>query len=148
MKIEVLDQQGRVRGTVPSAKRRGLSRVTWSMRLDPPKVPPAASAAPGALFGPRVLPGSYTVRMTKDKDIYTTRLELLPDPRTTYAPDDRKAEFELATKLAAMLGDMSFAVERINALRTELDMRAAKLPPGDPLAKRLRTASATVDQVR
>ena len=46
MKIEVLDASGHVVGTVPSTKRRGLSRVTWSMRLPPPKVPPAASAAP------------------------------------------------------------------------------------------------------
>jgi len=148
MKIEILDPEGRVLSTVPSAKRRGLSRVTWPMRLDPPKVPPAASAAFGALFGPRVLPGTYTVRMTKDTAVYSTRLELLPDPRTTYTPDERKAQFDLATKLAGMLGDMSFAVERINAVRTELDARAAKLSPGDPLAKRLRTASATVDEVR
>ena len=45
MKIEVLDAGGKVVGTVPSTKRRGLSRVTWSMRLKPPRVPPAASAA-------------------------------------------------------------------------------------------------------
>src|SRR2546426_483760 len=48
LKIEVFDQAGKLVGTVPSSKRRGLSRVTWSMRITAPRVPPAASAAFGA----------------------------------------------------------------------------------------------------
>src|SRR3989454_5556075 len=51
LKIEVFDQAGKLVGTVPSSKRRGLSRVTWSMRITAPRVPPAASAAFGAAFG-------------------------------------------------------------------------------------------------
>ncbi len=148
LKIEVFDPDGRSLGTVPSGKRRGLSRVTWSMRLKPPKVPPAATASWGAAFGPRVLPGTYTVKMTKDKDVYTTALQVVPDPRTKYTPEDRKAQFDLAMKLYGMLGDMTFAVERINGARAALEERAAKLPAKDPLATRLRTASASVDELR
>src|SRR5262249_12593246 len=48
LKIEVLDSEGKQLGAIPSSKRRGLSRATWSMRLKPPKVPTAASAAFGA----------------------------------------------------------------------------------------------------
>src|SRR5262249_14734962 len=59
MKIEVLDPDGKLVGTVPSGKRRGLNRVTWPMRLKAPRVPPAATADFGAAFGPRVLPGTY-----------------------------------------------------------------------------------------
>src|SRR6266700_3992042 len=58
MKLEVFDASGKLLGTMPTSKRRGLNRVTWSMRLAGPKVPPAASAAFGAAFGPRVLPGT------------------------------------------------------------------------------------------
>jgi photosystem II stability/assembly factor-like uncharacterized protein len=148
MKIEVLDAAGKVVGTVPSTKRRGLSRVRWSMRLKPPKVPPAASAAFGAAFGPRVLPGTYTVKMTKDDKVYTLPLQLVPDPRTTHTLADRQAQFALANRLAALLGDMSFAVERMNGVRSALADRAAKLPAGDPLAQRLRDASAAADVLR
>lgn len=148
MKIEVLDAAGKVVGTVPSTKRRGLSRVTWAMRLKPPRVPPAASAAFGAAYGPRVLPGTYTVRMTKDNQVYTMPLNVIPDPRATHSMADRQAQFTLANKIVALLGDMSFAVERMNAVRSDLEDRASKLPSGDPLAQRLRGASSSADVLR
>jgi photosystem II stability/assembly factor-like uncharacterized protein len=148
MKIEVLDAAGKLVGTVPSTKRRGLSRVRWSMRLKPPKVPPAASAAFGAAIGPRVLPGTYTVKMTKDDKVYTLPLQLVPDPRATHTLADRQAQFALANRLVTLLGDMSFAVERMNGVRSGLADRAAKLPAGDPLAQRLRDASAAADVMR
>jgi len=148
LKIEVFDQAGKLVGTVPSSKRRGLSRVTWSMRITAPRVPPAASAAFGAAFGPRLLPGTYTVKMSKDKDVYTTQLSVLPDPRARHTAADRQAQFDLATKLYNLLGDMTFAVERMNGVRLALDDRAAKLGAGDSLAARLRAASAAVDELR
>jgi len=148
LKIEILDPTGKVLTTIPTSKRRGLNRATWSMRLKAPRVPTAASAAFGAAFGPRVLPGTYTVRMTKDKNVYTTKLEVAADPRSKHTPLDRKAQFDLAMKLYGELGDMTFAVDRINGVRLALDARAAKLPAGDPLAKRLHDASAQVDELR
>jgi photosystem II stability/assembly factor-like uncharacterized protein len=148
MKIEVLDATGKLMGTVPSTKRRGLSRVRWSMRLKPPKVPPAASAAFGAAYGPRVLPGTYTVRMTKDEKVYTLPLQLVPDPRAKHTLADRQAQFALANRLVALLGDMSFAVERMNGVRAALADRTSKLSAGDPLAQRLRDASAAADVMR
>ena len=146
--IEVLDQTGRQVGTVPSSKRRGLNRVTWAMRLPPPKVPSAASVAFGAAFGPRLLPGTYTVKMSKDKDTYTTPLVLLPDPRAKHTPAERQAQFDLAMKLYNLLGNMTFAVERMNGVRLALDERAGRLPAGDALATRLGAASAAVDELR
>ena len=148
LKIEVFDQGGRLMGTVPSSKRRGLNRVTWSMRLKPPKVPSAASAAFGAAFGPRVLPGTYTVKMTKDKEVYSTPLVIVADARTKHTAADRQAQFDLAMKLTGVLADMTFAVERMNGVRLALDERAAKLPAKDALAPRLRAASATADSLR
>ncbi|HEX6186309.1 MAG TPA: hypothetical protein VFZ44_20635 [Pyrinomonadaceae bacterium] len=148
LKIEIFDPAGKLLGTVPSSKRRGLSRVTWPMRLDPPKVPPAATAAFGAAYGPRVLPGAYTVKMTKDKQVYTTQLRVIPDPRSTHTADDRRQQYDLALKLHKSLGEMSFAVDRINGLRLALDDRASKVAAGDPLRKRLLDASAQVDVLR
>ena len=131
--IEVLGPDGKVLDNIPSSKRRGLSRAAWSMRLKPPRVPTAANAA-GGTFGPRVLPGTYTVKMTKDKNVYETKLVVVPDPRSKHTPEDRKAQFDLAMKLYRSLGDMTFAVDRINGVRAALEERAGKLPAGDPLA--------------
>jgi photosystem II stability/assembly factor-like uncharacterized protein len=148
LKIEVFDQAGTLVATVPSSKRRGLSRVTWSMRLKAPTVPPAASVAFGAAFGARVLPGTYTVKMSKDKDVFTTQLQVQSDPRAKHTLADRQAQFALAQKLSGMLGDMTFGVERINGVRQGLEDRIAKLPPGDSLAARLAAASVAVDALR
>ncbi len=148
LKIEIFDQDGKLLSTVPSSKRRGLNRATWSMRLKAPRVPTAASAAFGAAFGPRVLPGTYTVKMTKDKNVYTTRLRVMADPRAKYTPEDRKAQFDLSMKLYHLLGEMTFTVDRINGVRLALDARARRLPADDPLAARLRAASAQVDELR
>ncbi len=146
--MEVRGPDGALLGTIPTSKRRGLSRVTWSMRGKAPRVPTAASAAFGAAIGPRVLPGTYTVKLTKDANVYTSELRVVPDPRSTATPEDLRAEFDLAMKLHGMLGDMTFAVDRINAARTALEERAAKLPAGDALGGRLRTASSRVDDLR
>ncbi|HEV7242259.1 MAG TPA: sialidase [Thermoanaerobaculia bacterium] len=147
LKIDVADANGKTIGTIPSSKRRGLNRVTWSMRTPAPQVPSAASAAFGAAFGPRVLPGMYTVNVTKDRNAFTSRLELIQDPRTKHSVDDRRAQVALATKLHAQLGEMTRAVERINSVRLGLDDRATKLG-SDALAKKLRSASASVDEIR
>src|SRR5207244_1901538 len=118
------------------------------MRLKAPKVPPAASAAFGAAFGPRVLPGTYTVKMTKDKEAYSTPLAIVADPRTKHTAQDRQAQFDLAQKVAGVLGDMTFAVERMNGVRLALEERATKLPSKDQLVTRLRAASARADELR
>jgi photosystem II stability/assembly factor-like uncharacterized protein len=145
--LEVLGPDGKRLATLASSKRRGLSRSGWSMRLNPPRTPAAAIAAGGA-FGPRVLPGTYTVRMSKDKNVHETKIHVVPDPRSKHTPEDRKAQFDLAMKLYAQLGDMTFAVDRINGVRAGLGDRAAKLPAGDPLAASLRAAGTQVDALR
>jgi photosystem II stability/assembly factor-like uncharacterized protein len=148
MKMEVAGADGKTISSVPTSKRRGLSRTLWSMRLPAPTVPPAASADFGAARGPRVLPGMYTVRLTKSGTTYSTPMEIVQDPRSKHSLADRKAQFDLAMKLRDELGDMSAAVERINNVRLALDDRASKLPAADAVAKKLRSASSQVDDLR
>ena len=148
LKIEIFDKDGKLLDTVPTSKRRGLNRATWSMRLKPPKVPAAATAAFGAATGPRLLPDSYTVKLTKDRQVYAIQLPVVPDPRAKYTAEDRRAQLELSMKLYHLLEDMTHAVERINGVRLALDERAAKLTAADALAERLRRASTQVDAFR
>src|SRR5262249_21711531 len=73
---------------------------------------------------------------------------LAPDPRSKHSAEDRRAQFDLAMKIYQSLGDMTFAVERINSVRLALDKRTEELPAADPLAKTLRAASMQVDALR
>jgi photosystem II stability/assembly factor-like uncharacterized protein len=148
MTLEVFDSTGKSLGTIPTSKRKGLSRVTWGMRLSPPRVPPAASAAGGAIVGPRFLPGTYTLKLTENNVVYASNITVVPDPRSPHSAADRAAQYQLSLKLADLLNRMTDDVLRINGMRQALEARAAKLPAGDSLAVRLRTAAGTVDSLR
>jgi hypothetical protein len=148
LKIEILDAQGKVIDVVPSSKRRGINRAQWSMRLKPPKVPPAASALGGAGTGPRVLPGTYTVRMTKGDQTYTTQINVALDPRAKYTVEDRRAQFELVNRLSGLLNHMSWLVDAIIAVRDGATQNAASLPARDSLKQKLTTLAEAADKLR
>jgi hypothetical protein len=148
MKIEILDAQGKLVDTLPPNNRRGISRVDWPMRLKAPHVPPAASAAFEASQGPRVLPGTYTVKITRGKDTFSTQLNVVLDPRAKFSAEDRRQEFEAAMRVYNLLGDMSFDVDRINAVRGTLLARAAALKGHAALAKLLTDEAQKVEELR
>lgn len=148
LKIEIFDQDGKLMDTVAPSKHRGLNRAMWSMRLKPPTVPPAAQALFAAAQGPRVLPGTYTVKMTKGDQTYTTPLQIVLDPRAKYTVDDRKEQFALVMKVYNSMGHMTYAVDAIEGVRDEANARAAKLGEKDPLRAKLQHLSAASDDLR
>ncbi len=148
LKIEIFDQDGKLLDTVGGSKHRGLNRPTWSMRLKAPIVPPAASALFEAAQGPRVLPGTYSVKMTKGDKVYTAPLKVVLDPRANFTVADRKAQFDLAMKLYNLLGHMSYGVSAIESVRDSATARAAKLPEKDPLRARLQNIIEQCDTLR
>jgi hypothetical protein len=148
MKLEIFDAQGKLVDTLPPNSRRGISRVEWPMRLKAPRVPPAAVAAFEAAQGPRVMPGTYTVNMTRGKETYSTQLNVRLDPRAKFTLEDRKLEFEAAMRVYNLLGDMSFDVERINGVHDLLMARAAKLKAEDALSKRLQNLAEKTEEMR
>ncbi len=148
MKIEIFDDSGKLVDTVPANSRRGLTRVVWQMRMKAPRVPPAASAAFEAAQGPRVLPGTYTVKMTRGTETYTTPLAIVLDRRAKYTVADRKLQFDAALRIYNLLREMSFTVDQINGVRDELAASAGKLTAGDPLRKRLAQLADETEALR
>jgi photosystem II stability/assembly factor-like uncharacterized protein len=148
MKIEIFDDSGKLVDTVPANSRRGLTRVVWQMRMKAPRVPPAASAAFEAAQGPRVLPGTYTVKMTRGTETYTTPLAIVLDPRAKYTVADRKLQFDAALRIYNLLREMSFTVDQINGVRDELAASAGKLTADDPLRKRLAQLADETEALR
>ena len=148
LKIEVFDDQGKLIDTLVSSKHRGVNRAEWTMHLKPPKVPPAASAAFEASIGPRVLPGTYTVKMTKGDKVYTTKVNVVLDPRAKFTVEDRKQQYDLVVKLGSQLNHMSWAVDAIVGVRDGARMRAAKLKENDPLRQKLLSLADQTDTMR
>ena len=148
LKIEIFDESGKLVDTVPGSKHRGLNRANWPMRLRAPAVPPAATALFEAAQGPRVLPGKYTVKMTKGDNVYTEEINVALDPRVKFSLDDRKAQFDLAMKVYHTIEHMTFAVDAIEGVRNAANARAAKLTDKDPLKKQLTDLAAKCDELR
>jgi hypothetical protein len=149
LKLEVYDEAGRLVSTLPGGKRRGLNRVAWPMRAPAPKLP-AASAFAGffTLFGPRVAEGTYTVKLIKGKDSYSSTLTLVTDPRSKATAEDRKLQRETLGKLYGMLERLTATVDQMIAVRDQAKARAAKLAKGDALGKRLEALAAEMEKQR
>lgn len=148
LKVEILDASGKVIDTIPASKRRGINRVTWSMRVKPPNVPKAAQVAGSGIQGPSVLPGTYTVRLTKNQKIYETKIDIGLDRRAPYSLDDRKAQFAAAMQVHGLFGRMTTLTERIAFAQMIAGGIAAKLPQKDPLRAALEQYAGDAEAIR
>ena len=144
IKLEVLDAQGNVVDTIPASKRRGINRVSWTMQVKPPRVPRAATVAFGGSQGPRVVPGTYTVRLTKGSQVYQTRLDIGLDRRAPWTLADRRQHFEASMKAHALFGEMSDLVDGIDSAAAAVAQKA-KAQPQDA---RLPALSSKVDAMK
>jgi photosystem II stability/assembly factor-like uncharacterized protein len=148
LKLEVLDAAGKVVDTLNATTRRGVNRVGWTMQHKPARVPRAAQAAFNATQGPRVLPGTYTVRLTKGADVVETKLVVGLDRRAPFALADRKAQLDAATRIVATFGEMSDLTDRIDAARAACAARAKALPEKDALRVKVEAADAKLDEAK
>ncbi len=132
LKLEILDPSGKVIDTLPASKRKGINRVVWSMQTPPPRVPTAAQPANAGRQGPRLLPGDYTVRLSKAGKQYESPLHIALDRRATFSMDDRKLQFAAAMHAHGLFGRMTGLADRLAGLKALAESRqgAAKLSKG------------------
>lgn len=148
LKLEVLDAEGKVIDTLPASKRRGLNRISWAMRGKPPRVPTGATISGAATVGLRYLPGDYTLRLTKNGEVYEQKLSIGLDPKATYNLADRKAQYETARSVQQMFDRMSNLSDQIVGLREQAKAKAAALPESDKNRKKLQALAESADALR
>ena len=149
LKLEVFDDAGKKLATINGGRRRGINRVEWPMRLKGPKVPRAANLVPNqfALVGPRAAAGTYTAKLTRNKDTYTTTFTLVGDPRSTHTASDRAEQVKLVNRLYARLGDLTYTVESVQGVRDTARARAKTLGK-DALATKLNAFADRLETFR
>jgi hypothetical protein len=148
LKLEVLDPAGKLVDTITPSKHRGINRVVWNMRVKGPRVPRAAQVAFGSSQGPRVVPGTYTLRLTRGSDVIETKVAIGLDRRAPYNAADRKAHFDAMRKAGAVFDDMSTLVDHIEGVRGALEERAHAVGDSDPLHSKLETVLAKLADVK
>ena len=149
LKLEIFDADGKKLSTISGGRRRGINRVEWPMRLKGPKLPPAANLVPNffAFVGPRAASGTYTAKLTKNKDTFTSTFTLTPDPRATHSAEDRALQVKLVNRLYDRLGDLTYTVEGIQAVRDSAKARAKSLGK-DALATKLTAFAGELEALR
>jgi len=120
------------------------------MRMKGPKVPPAAALVPSffSFVGPRVPEGTYTVKMIKNKETYTSQLNLVADPRSKHTKEDRAAQFAVVMKLYNMLGDLTYTADAITGTRNQARERAMKIADNDPARRQLEDFVKALETIR
>jgi hypothetical protein len=113
-----------------------------------PHVPPAVQLAFAGTQGPRVPPGTYTVRMLKGDKTYETPLSVGLDRRVTWTVADRQAQYDAAMKVYELFNDESVLFARIAGLRAEVAEANKGRPDQDPLHKKLSDFDGKLDALR
>jgi photosystem II stability/assembly factor-like uncharacterized protein len=132
LKLDIYDSKGQLLTSLQGDKRRGLNRVQWPERAKPPKMPPAAGLVENqyAFFGPQVQEGTYTVKLTKGKETYSSEVKLVPDPRTKSTAADRELQHKTVNQLYDMLAQLTYVVDATNELREQAKQRAVTTSDG------------------
>jgi photosystem II stability/assembly factor-like uncharacterized protein len=98
----------------------GHNRAAWDLRYPEIKLPEGMILWAGSALGPRVLPGTYSVRLTVGDQSMTAPITLRPDPRLSATPADMKAQFDFTYAIWQKVTEMHTQIERIRDVRKQL----------------------------
>jgi photosystem II stability/assembly factor-like uncharacterized protein len=101
--------------------RNGHNRVTWNLRYPDAKKFPGMILWAGGTTGPKVVPGTYTARLTVgDQPPVTTQFDVREDPRTTASPADLQAQFAFVKSIYDKLSQVNEQIGKIRDVRKSL----------------------------
>jgi len=149
LKLDIYDAKGQLLTSIQGDKRRGLNRVQWPERAKPPKMPPAAGLVENeyVFYGPQAQEGTYTVKLTKGKETYSSEVKLLPDPRTKSTAADRELQHKTITQLYDMLAQLTYIVDATSELREQVRQRGAAASD-DKLKEQLNKLAQKLEDFR
>ena len=126
----------RIPQTLPASA--GLHRWVWDLHATPPdslrhEFPISAIPfnTPRLPLGVRVLPGTYTAKLTANGVSQTTSLTVKMDPRVKATPAELAQQFEMETELASMLTRTTKAIWQVRSVREQIKELSGQ--PGGPL---------------
>ena len=150
LKLEVYDAKGTLLATMPGGKRRGINRVEWPMRSKAPRTAPGEGIIPSmyALMGLRAQAGTYTVKMIKGKDTFSSTVTVVPEPGSRHTDADRTAQLAAASKLYGMVEKLASLVDALSNVRDQAKSAAAALPEKDAIRKRVQALADDMEAQR
>ena len=129
-KVEVMDESGDVVRMFEQPAQLGLNRIYWDLRrdsFDRPDTGEPEEESPFQQGGIRVLPGSYTVRLSLGEHDATGSVQVLPDPREEIPQADRIAKYEAVVRAGELRDGLAEGITRIYRTRKDVDAVLAKV---------------------
>jgi hypothetical protein len=126
VKITITNSAGAVVRDLKGPKEAGLSRVVWDLRLNSPAPPPegAAEGGGGGFFGqsrgPRVQPGSYTIKIVAGDKTASGNVTVQEDPRIQIVEADRGKLADAITRVYALQKSADAARKTMRSLNTQI----------------------------
>ncbi len=99
----------------------GLNRFIWDMQYADATRFPGLIMWAGSTRGPRIAPGTYTVKLTADGQTLTQTFEVKRDPRVQTTPEDFAKQLDLSLKIRDKLSETHNAIIQIRDVRRQMD---------------------------
>ena len=123
---------------------------------------PDATRFPGMILwsgqtsGPRVVPGTYQVKLTVDGQTLTQSFEVKPDPRLTTTAADYAKQLDLSLKIRDKLSETHNAIIQIRDVKKQVDDLVKRVGPqsrsivdaGNALNKKLTEVEEALYQTK
>jgi photosystem II stability/assembly factor-like uncharacterized protein len=113
MYLEIYDPAGKFLKKLPAGARKGINIVQIPTAMDPPKVPKSPNILAEAAFGPEYAPGTYSIKVVKGNETFTTPLVLNDMQKSTSSPEERKIQRATLMQAYAMLEELAAIDDRI-----------------------------------
>ncbi|MDX1395417.1 MAG: hypothetical protein R3195_13595, partial [Gemmatimonadota bacterium] len=133
--LEILDGSGDVIRTLEPSNEAGVQEVVWDFRIEPAFEGGGGGGGfrggPPAGAGPKVLPGTYTVRLTVNGNSQTRDVEVRHDPRRGASMADLQARQNALLEAYELMAPMREAGQRLNAMSDRLEAVRADMEDAD-----------------
>jgi photosystem II stability/assembly factor-like uncharacterized protein len=147
LKVEIFDKNGISLGTVPATKRKGINRITWSMRMKPPRVARGVRIDGSGFFGPLIEPGNYTVKLTKGDKTYTGTLTLIKDPLTQNTDEEITIHQKAVKDVFDMTEDLAFFNQQLTNMLDSVKL-VINITKNTSLKKALEDYTSKLEKIR
>ncbi len=99
----------------------GLNRFVWNFRTENATTFPGMILWSGETQGPRVVPGTYQVKLTVGDKTLTQSFEVKKDPRLSTTQQDFVKQYEFLLKVRDKLTETNEAIIQIRDVKKQLD---------------------------
>ncbi len=107
--------------TPPPPTEVGLNRFVWDTRYADAVRFPNLILWAGEMRGPKLVPGTYQVRMKVDGQTLTQSFDIKPDPRLNTTAADYTKQLELGLKIRDKLSETHNAIIQIREVRRQVE---------------------------